>query len=83
MCFRPAAVGEGPVPIICSNCGKRVNPVAGELPSKCPFCKTEIDPDECEPIYLGMLGTPGAPGAPGVPSAPAAPGVPVAPAAPK
>ncbi len=38
MCFRPAEMDTGG-PVICAQCGKKINRVAGEIPSKCPFCK--------------------------------------------
>ena len=35
MCFRPAVVS---VAIECPECGKKINPVMGNLPKECPFC---------------------------------------------
>ena len=76
MCFRPAEAG-GNAPVICGNCGKRINRVAGELPSKCPFCKasTEGLQDAAAPA----VPAPSAPSAPTAPSAPKAPGAPAKP----
>ena len=67
MCFRPAET-ELP-PVVCPSCGKRINRVAGQLPTKCPFCKTPTDGIDDVP----QPAAPGAPAAPKAPSAPAAP----------
>lgn len=40
MCFRPAAVS---VAIECPECGKKINPVMGNLPKECPFCETPLE----------------------------------------
>lgn len=73
MCFRPAET-ELP-PVVCPSCGKRINRVAGQLPSKCPFCKTSTEgiEDAASPAP--------APASPAAPTAPKAPGAPAAPAA--
>ena len=78
MCFRPAET-ELP-PVVCPSCGKRINRVAGQLPAKCPFCKTPTDGIDDVP----QPAAPGAPAAalPKAPGAPAAPKAPSAPAAP-
>ena len=78
MCFRPAET-ELP-PVVCPSCGKRINRVAGQLPTKCPFCKTPTDGIDDVP----QPAAPGAPAAavPKAPGAPAAPKAPSAPAAP-
>lgn len=77
MCFRPAEAG-GNEPITCTNCGKQINRVAGELPSKCPFCKTSTEGME---DAAGAAAASAAPAAPGAPAAPAAPGAPKPPTA--
>lgn len=70
MCFRPAEAG-GNGPVLCPECGKRINRVNGELPSKCPFCKCSTEGfEDLEPAPM--------PGAPAAPAAPAAPKPPVA-----
>lgn len=68
MCFRPAEMDTGG-PVVCANCGKRINRVAGEIPSKCPFCKTPIGGDSPEGGQGAVLGAPAAPPA----QAPASP----------
>lgn len=75
MCFRPAEA-ELP-PVICTNCGKKINRVGGALPSKCPFCKTPTDGMDT----AAAAAAPAAPAAPGAPSAPKAPGAPKPPIA--
>lgn len=82
MCFRPAEAG-GNEPIMCTNCGKKINRVAGELPSKCPFCKTSTEGMEEAAAANAAAAATSAPAAPGAPAAPAAPGAPKPPAAPK
>ena len=82
MCFRPAET-ELP-PVMCPSCGKRINRIAGQLPSKCPFCKTPTDGIEQGGTGpAAASGAPSAPDAPGAPKAPMAPGAPKPPAAPK
>lgn len=72
MCFRPAEAG-GNGPVLCPNCGKRINRVNGELPSKCPFCKSSTEGfEDLEPA------APAAPSAPKAPTAPTAPKPPTA-----
>ena len=76
MCFRPAE-SELP-PVMCPSCGKRINRIAGQLPTKCPFCKTPTDGIEDTPAPAAPSAP--APAAPGAPKAPAAPPAPSAPA---
>lgn len=71
MCFRPAEMDTGG-PVVCANCGKRINRVAGEIPSKCPFCKTPTGGDSQDGAQGATPGAPAAPTAPGAP-APASP----------
>ncbi len=71
MCFRPAET-ELP-PVVCPSCGKRINRVAGQLPSKCPFCKTSTEGIESASPQAPTPASPAAPKAPGAPAAPAAP----------
>jgi len=75
MCFRPAE--EEVPPVICPNCGRMINRIAGVLPKKCPFCKTSTEGLEDAPAAAPTA--PGAPAVPGAPGAPAAPGAPKAP----
>ena len=78
MCFRPAEAG-GNGPVQCPNCGKRINRVNGELPSKCPFCKSSTEGfEDLEPAAPTAPAAPAAPGAPAAPAAPAAPKPPTA-----
>lgn len=35
MCFRPTQIAR---PIECPQCGKKIAPLNGMLPKKCPFC---------------------------------------------
>ena len=57
MCSRPAAVS---VAIECPECGKKINPVMGNLPKECPFCETPLE-------NASVAGAPGTP-APPVPA---------------
>lgn len=70
MCFRPAEAG-GNGAVICTNCGKKINRVAGELPSKCPFCKTPTE--GMEDAQMPSAAAPKAPSAPKAPGAPKPP----------
>lgn len=67
MCFRPAEISSK---AICPDCGKKINPVAGVLPKKCPFCGSE-GPFEMEDIASAApeMAAPAAPAAPGAPKA--------------
>lgn len=84
MCFRPAET-ELP-PVVCPSCEKRINRVAGELPSKCPFCKEPTEgidaaiPDISKPEIPSASPSP-SPQAPKAPGAPKAPKPPTAPPA--
>ena len=49
MCFRPAVVS---VAIECPECGKKINPVMGNLPKECPAAP---------PSVAGALGPPAPP----------------------
>lgn len=74
MCFRPAET-ELP-PVVCLACGKRINRVAGQLPKKCPFCKTPTDGmegEDREPNSLSPATPLSMPSAPKTPETPAAP----------
>ena len=90
MCFRPSIVEK---PFECPECGKRLNPVLGQLPKVCPFCDSDIHEAaeaaasasaDVAPVSafvkpnIGM-NAPVAPAAP-APPGPAKPTVPVAPA---
>ena len=57
MCFRPAAVS---VAIECPECGKKINPVMGNLPKEAPFCEPPMQ-------NASVAGAPGTP-APPVPA---------------
>lgn len=35
MCFRPTQIAK---PVECPQCGKKIAPLNGMLPQKCPFC---------------------------------------------
>ena len=62
MCFRPSGVTEQ---ITCPSCGKKINPVMGNVPKICPFCEAEISsavPAASAPA--GGAATPSTPGAP-------------------
>lgn len=84
MCFRPAIAEK---PFECPECGKRINPIMGQIPTTCPFCESDIT----EAAHAAMAQSAGAPpesafakpSAPGAPKAPGAPGSPVPPSAPK
>lgn len=77
MCFRPAATGVQFVE--CSQCGKKVNVVMGNLPKICPFCDADLPPlEEAQGGSQQVSQVP--PSAPpisdGGPQAPKAPGAP-------
>ena len=78
MCFRPAET-ELP-PATCPSCGTRINRVAGQLPKKCPFCKSPTEGAEDDapaPASPAVVPAPTAHGMPNAPSAPKAPGAPI------
>ena len=82
MCFRPAEISAKAE---CPDCGKKINPVAGVLPKKCPFCGGEGPfeiQDQVSAPSSPASGAPAALKAPGAPTAPKAPGAPAAPKAP-
>ncbi|RDB59300.1 hypothetical protein C1878_15475 [Gordonibacter sp. 28C] len=63
MCFRPAAIETS---IECPNCGKKINPVMGNVPNECPFCSIMLSASDATPAIPGVPSTPKAPNAPGV-----------------
>lgn len=80
MCFRPSIVEAA---FECPHCGKKINPVMGQLPETCPFC----DQDISQQAAAAVAGTAAAPPESAFakkPSAPVAPptGAPKAPGAP-
>lgn len=86
MCFRPSIVEAA---FECPECGKKINPIMGQLPDTCPFCEADIS----EQAAAAVAGTeaappesafakPSAPSAPPV-GAPQVPGAPLAPGAPQ
>lgn len=75
MCFRPSAVEMGAAKVTCPACGKQINPVMGNYPDACPFCKTDIRnalPDKLGAAPASASPAPPPPGAPRPPSAPGA-----------
>ena len=69
MCFRPATAEAA---FVCPECGKKVNPIMGNLPDTCPFCDADIS--NAKSATSAAPSAPKAPGAPAAPSAPKAPG---------
>lgn len=50
MCFRPAEA-DTKAPVLCRECGKRINPVQDVYPEKCPFCKCDNPAEGAEPAF--------------------------------
>lgn len=78
MCFRPATAETA---FICPECGKKINPIMGNLPDTCPFCEADIS-NAKNATTPGAPSTPSTPATPGVPTAPGAPSAPSAPKGP-
>ena len=82
MCFRPAEA-DTKVPVLCRDCGKRINPVQDVYPEKCPFCKCDNPAEGAESAFSPNPPAIQAPAAPPAPKAPApAPEEPSAPETP-
>lgn len=51
MCFRPAITET---PFECPECGKRINPIMGQLPNTCPFCEKDISEEAAKAMALSI-----------------------------